>query len=541
MTNQYQPPAGINKDWTYEQVMPEFEKFLDASGGHTKANTDAAKNYLVSAGFDPSVIDGWYDRWKSPAAPPAPPANNPVATAKNTASADASSAATQSAAVGSTAAPADPGGNTTPVTSNPAITTQEAAELYNEIANQNSAAKPQVEQAVAEDFDPVTMEVDPNQTTSGILNRLLAQDSAYLQQARRYANDEMAGRGLLNSSMAIGAAHDAAIARGADIANSDAQIYANQRLANQEALNTVGMSNADRKYRASEFNAGTINKFSELDYTSKLKLNELRFSSALGKDEMKFAADLDLTKMAKAHGYDLEKMDKGTLADLRKMAVGQGYDLDKMSVDQWNTLERMAKAQGYDLDKIRLGGELDIGKMKLADTLELGRMAKAQGYDLEKMAQAYGYDIGRIREGGEIDMKKLAVAFDYDMDKMVKGAELQMASDAAQRAWQSNEADLGRIFEAGQSELTRDFQKTMQTMQNDFVLAGRKSEFAMTLGNSYMTHIAEVLQNPNLEPEVKASQLDGVWKTMNSTLSMVEKNGGGSFGEFPKFWSAPAT
>lgn len=537
MADAYQLPTGLNSSWTYDQVMPEFEKFLAANGGHTKANTDEAKNYLVSVGFDPGQIDQWYDKWKAPAAPP-PAAASPVEAAKETAATDAAAATPPPASP----PPATTSSSAPPASSGlPAISTEEAAQLYSEIAAENTAAKPTIEKAVANDFKPVTLEVDPSQTTSGILNRLLSQDSEYLKQARRYANDEMAGRGLLNSSMAIGAAHDAAIARGGEIANADAQIYANQRLANQETINTVGMSNADRQYRASEFNAGSINKFSELDYTSKLKLNELRFSSALGKDEMKFSAELDLTKMAKAHGYDLEKMDKQTLSDLRKMAVGQGYDLDKMSVDQWNILERMAREQGYDLDKIKLGGEIDKDKLKLASSLEIGQMAVAQGYDLEKMAAAYGYDIGRIREGGEIDLKRLAVAYDYDMAKIVKGAELQMASDSAARAWQSNEAQLGRIFEAGQSELTRDFQKTMQTMQNDFTLAGRKSEIALTLGNMYMTHIAEILQNPNLEPEAKASQLDGMWLTMNGTLGMVEKNGGGAFGDFPKFWTSPSS
>ena len=64
---------------------------------------------------------------------------------------------------------------------------------------------------------------------SGRLNRLLASDSAYMRQAAAEADRDMNRRGLLNSSIATGAAQSARIAAALPIAQGDAEIAAGAR------------------------------------------------------------------------------------------------------------------------------------------------------------------------------------------------------------------------------------------------------------------------------------------------------------------------
>lgn len=77
---------------------------------------------------------------------------------------------------------------------------------------------------------------------------IVGEDSALMQQAKQRAMQEMNQRGLINSSLAVGAGQQAVIAQALPIAQQDAQAYANA------ATNTANQLNA-----ASQFGAGAQN------------------------------------------------------------------------------------------------------------------------------------------------------------------------------------------------------------------------------------------------------------------------------------------
>jgi len=82
------------------------------------------------------------------------------------------------------------------------------------------------------------------------LTGLLSRDSEYMQLARARALQQMNARGLSNSSMAVGAAHNAAIQSALPIAQQDAQ-----------AFNQVGLSNVGAVNQASATNTNAANQF----------------------------------------------------------------------------------------------------------------------------------------------------------------------------------------------------------------------------------------------------------------------------------------
>jgi len=94
-------------------------------------------------------------------------------------------------------------------------------------------------------FQALTSTVDqPTETVSGQLQGILAADSPLMQRARAQAKQDMAARGLVNSSIAQGAGVAAMIDKATPIATSDAGTYANRATTNVNALNTVGVANA---------------------------------------------------------------------------------------------------------------------------------------------------------------------------------------------------------------------------------------------------------------------------------------------------------
>ena len=97
------------------------------------------------------------------------------------------------------------------------------------------------------------------------LTGLLNKDSDYMQLARTNALQSMNKRGLLNSSMAVGASQAAAIAAGLPIAQQDASAFNQYGLADQASLNRADSENANALNQSDTFNATTLNQANQLN------------------------------------------------------------------------------------------------------------------------------------------------------------------------------------------------------------------------------------------------------------------------------------
>ena len=126
--------------------------------------------------------------------------------------------------------------------------------------------------------------VSNNQTVSNQISSLLNTNSPYMQQAATQGKQAAASRGLLNSSMAVGAAHGAAIERALPIAQQDASTFANSAQFNAQnqtdiskfnadSANRIGMFNADTTNASNRFNADAMNNMGQFNATEANRLN----------------------------------------------------------------------------------------------------------------------------------------------------------------------------------------------------------------------------------------------------------------------------
>lgn len=102
--------------------------------------------------------------------------------------------------------------------------------------------------------------VTPDQLVENRTNNIIKADSPLMQMARGAAMQQGNERGLVNSSMAVGAAQDAVLRNALQIATPDAATYAGAARFNADANNTVGMFNADAANRAAMSNADSFNR-----------------------------------------------------------------------------------------------------------------------------------------------------------------------------------------------------------------------------------------------------------------------------------------
>lgn len=105
-------------------------------------------------------------------------------------------------------------------------------------------------------YTEVLGEVDPGSTVEGRLTGLLSQNNPYIDRARTRADQMSNRRGMLNSSMAAGAAEGAAIDRALPIAQQDAAAFLEQQFINQGYSNEAARHLADASIERENLQAG---------------------------------------------------------------------------------------------------------------------------------------------------------------------------------------------------------------------------------------------------------------------------------------------
>jgi len=111
-------------------------------------------------------------------------------------------------------------------------------------------------------YAPTTRDIDQQTgTVQGQVNSILATDNPLMQRARTLATQQMAGRGLVNSSMNAGAGVAAMTDKAIQIGSQDANAY------NQAASENVAAKNV-----AGQFNAGALN-------TASLQTGQQKFTA----------------------------------------------------------------------------------------------------------------------------------------------------------------------------------------------------------------------------------------------------------------------
>ena len=92
-------------------------------------------------------------------------------------------------------------------------------------------------------------------TVQGQMAGIIDANSPLMQQAARRASEQSNARGLLNSSLAVGAGQEAVMDKALPIAQQDANTYTNTRLANQNSSNAGLQFSAAAQNQASQTNA----------------------------------------------------------------------------------------------------------------------------------------------------------------------------------------------------------------------------------------------------------------------------------------------
>lgn len=178
-------------------------------------------------------------------------------------------------------------------------------------------------------YDPEKWTIDPKQTVAGQVNDVVAAGGLLQRQAEARSNLKMNSRGLLNSSLAIGAGQSALYDAALPIASADAQVNAqaanfNANAANAakqftaSAANQQGLVNQEATNRASEFGASATNQLISQSNTIRAQANAADAEAA----NKLTAQDLDNQfKVAISNADAASKAQLQSMADATKISL----------------------------------------------------------------------------------------------------------------------------------------------------------------------------------------------------------------------------
>jgi len=191
----------------------------------------------------------------------------------------------------------------------------------------------------AAQYTPVTPTVDKaTETSAGQLDTLLSGDSPLMQRARTLAQQQMAGRGLVNSSMAIESGTAAMIDKATPIALQDASIYAGRAQFNAAAQN-----------EATQFNTGETNKFSLQDVQNRFTSaqNDLNRAHEVAMQDKSIQAQINLQQAQQAFQAAQSDLDRAQQRDLASQQLSWQSQENSLARQQQTYIAQLEQ-QGMD-------------------------------------------------------------------------------------------------------------------------------------------------------------------------------------------------
>ncbi len=328
----------------------------------------------------------------------------------------------------------------------------------------------------------VTNTFDEGKGVAGRVQSITDTGGALMTAARTRAKQAMQKRGTQNTSLAGQAGEQAVIEAAMPIASTDAQLYQQQKLANQTAENQVGISNAQTKAQVGI--AG-----------QQLGENSRQFDASLGWDKEKTGNNL----------LEQKRQFDGTMSM-------EGRKLDQQGA-QFNSQIGLETLR-TNLQNEQFNKNLSQQDKQFADKLMLeNKQLTAQR---EQFAQKFGLDSAQLQlnrdQLGQQDRQFLA-----ELDakqKQLAQQESQFTRD------QSNKVALANLDSNNREKLMA------IEAQYKGDIAG--NENISRAWGSMMDSVSSIQNNPDIGPEAKATMIQNAQAGFQSFTNFWKKVSGNS-------------
>jgi len=292
-------------------------------------------------------------------------------------------------------------------------------------------------------------------TVQGQLTSVLDKGGPLMDRATTKAMQAMNGKGLLNSSIAVGAGQTALYDAAMPIAQQDAKTFADAGQANAELGTRVNLANAGFTNDASKFGADAANQALTQQRTAGIQgeqtAQERQQQTMLQTTDLAAQAQrqaADIKAQADQQGRQLTAQEQAQLRDLQSQAAMQQAGFQQQTALQTQDLAHQAEAQRADLASRYDLAQLDVASRE--------RLQAADALNQQKL-QAANAELQRGLQATDNAVKQSMQAYDGALKQAMQGldnqSKLQLATlDADNRlAMADIEAKYKKELQANQS------------------------------------------------------------------------------------------
>ena len=210
--------------------------------------------------------------------------------------------------------------------------------------------------------DPAKWNITKEQTAAGQVENITAKDSPLMQLARTRGLQQSNQRGLLNSSMAVGAAQDSVLNAATPLATFDADINAKSAGYNAETENQFAKANAAVENEAKNFGAQAFNRS-----------NEFNASNEFNKQQSLFEANVKASLQQIDNDAQFDRQSQNIFGGLGQtfsqaiMSINQDPNMDQQSKDY--AIKQMFDSYKAQISMLSAVGSIpDVGQLLEAET-----------------------------------------------------------------------------------------------------------------------------------------------------------------------------
>lgn len=191
--------------------------------------------------------------------------------------------------------------------------------------------------------------VDPDkETVAGQVRGIIAANSPLMQQAEARSQQQMNARGLLNSSIAVGAGQSALYDAALPIGTADANVYGNAANTNVNTANDFSKTNAAAQNQINQFNASQANTVALAALTAE---NQRLISQTDANKGVNMQMASAVQSIQNNYASQLAAIMSNTTMDAASKSAA------KSQLDAWlnNSISQQGSLAGVNLDSILAG------------------------------------------------------------------------------------------------------------------------------------------------------------------------------------------
>jgi len=369
---------------------------------------------------------------------------------------------------------------------------------------------------------PQMGELPTGMSVQGRLDRLLKSTSPYMQTAKQQGLQTANRRGLLNSSIAAGAAQGAAIDRALPIAQQDAglsgQFGLNQQ--NYGIQSNLSRQSAAQNLRAQTQAEGFQSGLSSQEAAQRLaaQTQSEKFQGGQSALDRQLQREQQLKQIEAQYGLSRQE------AEQRLVAQTQAEGFQK-----WQTTAQLDAAKESQIRQI----QAQFGLSRQEAEQRLQAQTQAESAQRESQIRSIEAQYGLSRQEAEQQLRFNEQNYNFDIGRMEKQSAINIENREDVQAYNQAQALLQGDINAGLVELSSNLQQRKDEYMRNWAIADRDFSANRDALNEYATYvdkaqmelrdaITRISTSPDLNEDAKTYMIQQYIEDTNYQIGMRE-------------------